>query len=75
MSNKVVGKINDASNKVNTMIENFDKNIPKPPKTPELPKMPQAPQLPKAPNMPQAPQVPEITKSNYLNNNYQKNHN
>lgn len=63
MSNKVVGKINDASNKVNTMIENFDKNIPKPPKTPELPKMPQAPQLPKAPNMPQAPQVPKLPKA------------
>lgn len=66
MSNKVVGKINDASNKVHTMIENFDKNIPKPPKTPELPKMPQAPQvpqLPKAPNMPQVPQAPKLPKA------------
>lgn len=52
MSNKVVGKINDASNKVNTMIENFDKNIPKPPKAPELPNV-QTPQLPKAPKQPQ----------------------
>jgi hypothetical protein len=41
MSNQVVGKINDASNKVNKMIENFDKNIPK------QPNMPQAPELPK----------------------------
>ena len=67
MSNKVVGKINDASNKVNTMIENFDKNIPKPPKTPELPKMPQAPQvpqLPKAPELPkqQLPKKPQLAK-------------
>ena len=67
MSNQVVGKINDASNKVNKMIENFDKNIPKPPKTPELPKMPQAPQvpqLPKAPELPkqQLPKKPQLPK-------------
>ena len=67
MSNQVVGKINDASNKVNKMIENFDKNIPKPPKTPELPKMPQAPQvpqLPKAPELPkqQLPKKPQLAK-------------
>ena len=61
MSNKVVGKINQTSNKVNTMIENFDKSIPKPPKTPELPKVPKTPELPKAPQLPK-PQLPKTKK-------------
>ena len=62
MSNKVVGKINETSNKVNTMIKDFDKSIPKPPelpKAPQLPKAPKAPQLPKAPKAPQLPKVPK----------------
>ena len=54
MSNNVVSKINETSNQVNTMIENFDKSTPKPPKTPELPNV-QTPQLPKAPKPPQLP--------------------
>ena len=56
MSNKVEGKINETSNKVNTMIKDFDKSIPKPPKTPELPKVPK---VPKAPELPKAPQLPK----------------
>ena len=51
MSNNVVSKINETSNKVNTMIENFDKSVPKPPKTPELPNV-QAPKIPKPPQLP-----------------------
>ena len=49
MSKTVVSKINETSNQVNTLIENFDKSTPKPPKTPELPSVqtPKPPQLPK----------------------------
>ena len=59
MSNKVVGKINETSNKVNTMIKDFDKSIPKPP---ELPKAPQLPKAPKAPQLPKVPKAPQLPK-------------